>query len=250
MAYLPVKYLVVASHLTNDLQAELKNIGSGVILETEGDSDIKIRFNSKARARGGLDSRSICASAVVELPEKHLQLEEKEIAAGDITIHSIPEMAMLIDKWLVQRCDIFDLAKEYTGIRIFDKYKNLRTLSNQELLELRWEKMLARIRKGQIRFREDVLNAFRANFAGFFPSFSHEYLTFSDVIYSYSTFDTPFVFCDEDLIEVGFDFGKSKDNRNLKTSSIQEAIEYTRQLVPAGVKAINPLAIPSKNTNI
>jgi len=231
----------VTFHLTNDLQAELKKIGSGVVLETEGDSNIKIRFNSKAWASGDSDGRSIGAWTFVDLPEKRLQLEEKEIAAGNITIDALSEMATLIDKWLVQRCDIFDLAKEYTGIRIFDKYKNLRTLSNQELLELRWKEMLARIRKGQIRFREDVLEAFRSNFAGFFPSFSHEYLTFSDVFYCCSTFDTPFVFCDEDLIEVGFDFGKSKDNRNLKTSSIQEAIEYTRQLLPAGAEAINPL---------
>ena len=228
-------------HLTNDLQAELKKIGSRVKLKTEADANFGVKFNFRSCAWGELEGRGFQVLTSVEPPKMHLQLEEKGIAAGGVTIHDIPEMAIMIYKWLDKRCDIFDLSKEYAGIGIPDRYKNLRTLSDQQFLSLRWEELSVQITKGTIEFREDVFEAFRANFAGLFPFFSLENLAFSDVFYSYPTFPTPFVFCDKDVIEIGYDRHNTKDRKCLRTISIPEAIEATRDLLPAKVEAINPL---------
>jgi hypothetical protein len=229
-------------HLTNDLQAELNKIGSTFQLQSESNTKSIVKFNYKDWAWGVSNARSIQASTLMGLDGKYLQLEEKGIIAGISTVLDVSEMAKIIDKWLERRLDIFHLAQEYADVKIVERYRNLMTLSNSEILNLRWLELLAAIEKGTISFRTDVFETFKYNFGELFPFFSHDNLCFSDVFYSEATFKSPFIFCDKGFIEVGFDRYNSADRNNFRTSSIQQAIESTKKLLPEAFgEVINPL---------
>src|SRR6185437_10717680 len=88
------------THLTNDLQAELKRIGSHMQLESKSKSKPFINLNYKDWAWGNLKARSIQAYTIVGLGGKHLQLAEKGIIAGISIESEISKMATIIDNGL------------------------------------------------------------------------------------------------------------------------------------------------------
>jgi|GEM_PF-1095429 len=230
------------AHLTNDLQAELYKIDSTLQLQSEYNTKSIVNLNYKDWAWGKSNSRSIEASTIIGLDGKHLQLEEKGIIAGTSTVLNVSEVARIIDKWLEKRSDIFSMAQEFSDIKITERYRNLKTLSNSEILDLRWAELSVAIEKGSIAFRREVFEAFKYNFGWLFPFFSHDNLCFSDIFYSTGTFKSPFIFCDREFIQVGFDRHNSAETSNIKTNSIQEAIESTKKLLPETIdEVINPL---------
>ncbi len=230
-------------HLTNNLQIELNKIGSNVILHTHNNSIVKM--NCKDYAWAIVDTRSIEASNFVELNEKYLQLEESGIIACIYPIMDILEMAIIIDKWLGKQLDMFQIAEQHKNIKINKTYQNLKTLSIDEILEHRWTYFNEKIAKGKISFRLDVFEEFRKHFSFLYPIFSHDNLSFSNVIEVINDdFKTPMVFCEKNLIWVGF-FKNNSDEEGkhiFQTKSIHEAIEITNKLLPSGKKkTINPL---------
>jgi hypothetical protein len=234
---------MIISHLTNDLQAELNKIGSNVRLLNNTHSSIKLNYKDWAWA--DINSRQIQASTFVGLKDKHLQLEEKGIIACTTSTKDIKEIAVIIDKWLDKLEEISVLAKEYADIEINERYWNLKTLSVSEVLIIRWAKLSQEIEKGRITFRKDVFQKLRENFSFLFPIFSHDNLSFSNILeLSNDDFKSPSIFCDNDQIWVGFynDNSESEANRTFKTKDIQEAISKIEQLLPVDRQdTFNPL---------
>ncbi|WP_431216973.1 hypothetical protein ACQ86N_21920 [Puia sp. P3] len=173
--------------------------------------------------------------------EKLLQLEERGIIAGNLPVFDLSEMARITYQWLDAGVEIFELANELANLKIADQYRNLKTLSNAEILSLRSEKLLAGIKKGSYCFRVDVFEACKDNFSSLFPTFSHDHLTFSDVFYSIGTFKSPFIYCDKDIIEVGCDRSNSINKNNIRTSSLRDAVEFVKRLLPEKIAQVtNP----------
>lgn len=232
------------THLTNDLQKELNKIGSFVLLETETNSVVKLNYKDWAYAK--MNNRTVQVSTFVGNDDKHLQLEEKYIVAATSSTSDISEMAKIIDDWLAKEVDISQLIKEHLSIKVSETYQNLKTLSNKEILENRWESLLERIKHGKISFRRDLFEKLKENFSNLFPFFSHDNLYFSNILeLSNDDFKSPFIFCDNDLIWVGFFRNNSEAERNktFKTSNIQEAILMTQKLLPGKIEVTNPLTI-------
>lgn len=232
-----------ATHLTQDIQAELNEIGSTVLLQTDNNSIV--RLNYKDWAWADVNERQAQASTFFGLDDKHLQLEEKGIIACTASTKDITEMAFIIDKWLAKRLEVFQLALEHSSIKINESYRNLKTLSVDEVLGLRWTYLTEEVAKGTIDFRKEVFDQFRENFSYLFPFFSHDNLYFSDILeLANDDFKSPFIFCDNQLIWVGF-FRKNSEaegNKTFKTKNLQEAIKMTQKLLPKErIKTINPL---------
>lgn len=230
-------------HLTNDLQVELDKIGSTVRLETEGSSGIKMNYKDWAWAT--LNSRSIEASNYVDSDDKHLQLGERGIIACSSPVSDIPEMAIIIDKWLEKQLDIFQLAAQHNSIQIDKTYQDLKTLTVDEILEQRWKYFSERIATGRESFRQDVFEDLREHFSFLYPIFSHNNLLFSNVIELINDdFKSPIVFCDNDTIWVGFfnDNSEQESEKAFKTKDIGQAIEMIKKLLPKDKHVtINPL---------
>jgi hypothetical protein len=231
------------THLTNDLQSELDKIGSAVLLQTDNSSVIKMNYKDWAWAIS--DSRSIEASKFVGLDDKHLQLEEKGIIACTSSTKDISEMAIIIDKWLNKKLDIFHLADQHKDIKINATYKNLITLTVDEILGLRWTYFSEEIAKEKISFRQDLFMELRKYFSFLYPIFSHDNLLFSNVIEDINEdFKSPALYCDKDIIWVGFfrDNSEQEGEKAFKTNDIKQAISLTKELLPKDInKTINPL---------
>lgn len=229
-------------HLTNELQIELNKIGSAVRLQTENNSAIQMNYKDCAWAI--VHSRSIQASTYVDLDDKHLQLEECGIIACDSFTHDIKEIAIIIDKWLDKKADIFLLADQYKSIKINKTYQDLKTLTVNEILENRWTYFCNEILNGRILFRLDVFEEFRKCFSYLYPVFSHNNLLFCNIIEQINDdFKSPAVFCDKDAIWAGFftDNSEKEREKTFKTKDIEKAIEMTKKLLPKGKhKTIKP----------
>ncbi len=132
---------------------ELNKIGSSLKLQTAFNSIIKINIKDWAYAQVG--DRSLQASKYIGFADKHLQLEEKGIIACTSSAKSFCEIATIADKWLVSNIDIWNTSKEHDSIKIAEKYRNLLTMSDEELLNARWNDLENEIKKGQIAFRVD-----------------------------------------------------------------------------------------------
>jgi hypothetical protein len=228
-------------HLTNQLQTELNKIGSSLILQTEFNSVIKI--NTKDWAYAQVDNRSLQASIFAGLGDKYVQLEEKGIIACYSSTKDISEMAVIADKWVSKKINVWDLAKEHASINIADKYRDLLTLTNEQLINMRWTDLSDEIKKGHIAFRLDLFNSLREFFSYLFPFFSHDNFWFSTVIeLPDDNFKSPVIFCNGDTIEIGLTVDNSQANKHFKTKDIDTAINKTKQLLPFDTKtAINPL---------
>lgn len=231
------------THLTNDLQVELNKIGSTVRLQTENNSVIQMNYKNWAWAV--LNSRSIEASTYVGLDDKYLQLEESGIIACSSSTNDIKEIATIIDKWLDQKIDIFILADQHKFIKINKTYQDLKTLTVDEILQNRWTYFSEEITKGRISFRHEVFEEFRRHFFYLYPIFSHDNLLFSNIIEQINDdFKSPVVFCDKDIIWVGFftDNSEQERKKTFQTKNIEQAMEMTKKLLPIGKhKTINPL---------
>jgi hypothetical protein len=231
------------SHLTNEIQAELNKISSTVLLQTDNNSVIKMNY--KDWAWGTLNSRSIEASKCVGLDDKHLQLEEKGIIACTSSTKNISEIATIIDKWLDKKFDIFQLADQHKDIKINTTYKNLITLTVDEILGLRWTYFLEEIVNEKISFRQDLFLELRKYFSFLYPIFSHDNLLFSNEIENISDdFKSPVIYCDKDIIWIGFfrDNSEKESEKAFRTSDTKQAIEMTKKLLPKDkIKTINPL---------
>lgn len=230
------------THLTNDLQVELDKIGSTVRLKTENNSFIKMNYKDWAGAI--VNSRFIEVSTYVGLNDKHLQLEERGIIACSSYTNDIVEIATIIDKWLGKQLDIFQLAEQHKSIKINKTYQDLKTLSVDEILKHRWKYFSEEIAKGTLYFKLDVFEEFRKHFYHLYPTFSHDNLIFSNVIEQINDdFKSPIVFCDKDVIWIGFfkDNSEEEGEKTFKTKDIKQAIKMTKKLLPKGKhKIINP----------
>lgn len=230
------------THLTNDLQVELDKIGSTVRLKTENNSFIKMNYKDWAGAI--VNSRFIEVATYVGLNDKHLQLEERGIIACNSYTNDIVEIATIIDKWLGKQLDIFQLAEQHKSIKINKTYQDLKTLSVDEILKHRWKYFSEEIAKGTLCFKLDVFEEFRKHFYHLYPTFSHDNLIFSNVIEQINDdFKSPIVFCDKDVIWIGFfkDNSEEEGEKTFKTKDIKQAIKMTKKLLPKGKhKIINP----------
>jgi hypothetical protein len=103
---------------------------------------------------------------------------------------------------------------------------------------------LEEISKGRISFRQDVFEEFRKHFSYLYPIFSHDNLLFSNVIEQINDdFKSPAVFCDKEIIWVGFFTNNSEQEgeKTFKTTNIEQAIEMTNKLLPNDQqRTINP----------
>ena len=235
--------MTTKTHLTNDLQDELNKIGSTVRLETENNSVITMNYKDWAWAI--VKSRSIQVSTFVGLDDKLLQLEDSEITACSFSTNDIIEIATIIDKWLGKELDIFQLKYQYKSININKTYQELKTLTVDEILQHRWNYFSEEIVKGRISFRQEVFEEFKKHFSYLYPIFSHDNLLFSIVIEQINDdFKSPIVFCDEDIIWVGFfiDNSEQEGRNTFKTKDIEQAIEMTNKLLPKDIsRTRNPL---------
>lgn len=229
-------------HLTNDLQVELNKIGSSIKLQSDNNSGIK--GNSKDRVCAFLNARVVSVSTCIELDGWFLQLEDAELMACVYTTNHLSEIALIIDKWLGKQFDIFTLSNEHEGIQIDKKYRDIKTLTVDEILENRWAYFSDRIATGRICFRQDLFEVLRKHFSLLYPYFSHDNLLFSDKIESMNDdFRSPVIFCDKDEIWVGFfnDNSEQEGQKAFKTKDIEQALDMTKQLLPKGLhKVINP----------
>jgi len=228
-------------HLTNTLQTELSKIGSSLTLQTTSNSVIKI--NTKDWAYAQVGDRSLQASTYIGLDDKHLQLEEKGIIACSSSTKDITEMAIIADKWISKKANAWDLAKEHPSIKITDKYKDLLTLTNEQIINARWVDLSNEIKKGHIAFRLDLFDSLQDSFPYLYPYFSHDNFWFSNVIeIPDDNFKSPIIFCNGDTIEIGLTVDNSPTNNHFKTKDISVAIKKTKELIPADTKtATNPL---------
>lgn len=231
------------THLTNDLQVKLNKIGSTIRLQTENNFVIKMNYKDWAWAI--VNSRSIEASTYVGSDDKHLQLEESGIIACTSSTNDILELATIIDKWLGKQLDIFQLAEQHKSIKINKTYQDLKTLTVDEILNRRWTYFSEEIAKGRISFRQDLFEEFRKHFPFLYPIFSHDNLLFSNVIEQINDdFKSPVVFCEKDIIWVGFfkENSEQEGNKTFKTKDLEQAIEMTNKLLPNDkTRTINPL---------
>lgn len=227
--------------LTEQLQEELERIHSPVRLQTNQDTTWKLNLNEWAYA--DINDRQLQASTIVGQLGKHVQLEEKGITAATSTTNDVAEIATIVDKWLSKQVDVWQLSREHPSVTIADWYEKLMTLSNQDLLALRWSQFSGRVKKGQVLFREDVFEAFRRSFSELYPFFSHDQLWFSNVIeLPNDTFMSPVIACSKDVIEVSMEINDWSANKSYKTTNIQAAIDKAKELLPRDYTPIvNPL---------
>ncbi len=228
-------------HLTDTLQMALSEIGSSLKLQNSYNSNINI--NTKDWAYAQVGDRSLQASKYVGFDDKHLQLEEKGIIACTSSTKSLSEIAVIADKWLLRYIDIWNLAKEHDSIKVSEKYHNLLTMTNLELLSNRWDELTREIKKDRISFRLDLFNSLKDHFSHLYPYFSHNNLWFSSVIEQVDdSFQSPAIFCNEATIEVSFKLDNSPNTNSLKTEDIATVINRIKELLPnVTIIATNPL---------
>ena len=211
------------------------------MLQTTSDSVIKI--NTKDWAYAQVGDRTLQASTYVGLDDKHLQLEEKGIIACSSSTKDISEMAVIADKWVSKKINVWDLAKEHSSIKIADKYKDLITLTDEEIINERWSDLANEIKKGHIAFKLDLFNLLRESFPYLYPYFSHDNFWFCNVIeIPDNNFKSPIIYCNGDTIEIGLTVDNSPTNNHFKTKDISVAVKTIKELIPADTKtATNPL---------
>ena len=227
--------------LTTILQSELDKINSSVRLMTSQDTTIKMNFDGWAFAES--NSRNIDVCCFVDSAQMQLQLEDKEIIAGQITTTDLTKIAFIVDCWLSKNQTIGQLKEKHNEFRISEKYSNLLTLTIDEVLEKRWTSEYERIIKQETLFDADLFLALKNKLCNLFPFFSHDYLWFSNILeLPNDNFKSPIIFCNKDTFEIGLTLDNSQSNNSFKTTNIDIAVAKTIGLLPTDFEETsNPL---------
>lgn len=228
--------------LTTKLQYELDKINSPVrLLTSEDTTTIRMNFENCAFAEN--ERRNIYACSVVDSKQMHLELWDREIIAGQITINNMAEIAFFIDSWLSKNKTAGQLKAENKEFSISEEYSNLLTLTIDEVLEKRWTSEYERIIKQQTLFNAELFLALKNKISNLFPFFGHDNLWFSNILeLPNDNFKSPIIYCNKDTFEIGLTLDNSQTNKSFKTKSIDEAVAKTIELLPTNFeKTINPL---------
>ncbi|WP_220086191.1 hypothetical protein [Flavobacterium lacus] len=227
--------------MTTKLQSELDKINSPVKLLTIKDTTIRMNFDSWAFAE--IDNRNIDVCCFEDSEQMHLQLVDREIIAGQITIDNLAEIAFIIDGWLSKNKTVRQLKDGNNEFRISEKYSNLLTLTIDEVLEKRWTNEYKSIIKEQTLFNAELFLELKNKLSYLFPFFSHDNLWFSNILeLPNDNFKSPIIYCNKDTFEIGITLDNLQKNNSFKTKNIDEAVHKTLELLPIDFeKTINPL---------
>jgi len=227
--------------LTTILQSQLNKINSPVRLLTSKDTTFKMNFEGWAFAEN--DSRNIDVCCFVDSEQMQLQLVDRGIIAGQITTKDLAGIAFIVDGWLSKNKTVGQLKDENNEFRISEKYSNLSTLTNDEVLEKRWVSEYERIIKRETLFDGDLFLALKNRLCNLFPFFSHDNLWFSNILeLPNDNFKSPIIYCNKDTFEIGLTLDNSQSNNSFKTTNIGVAVDKTIELLPRDFeKTRNPL---------
>ena len=217
--------------LTTKLQSELTKINSSVNLLTSKDTTMKVNFDDWAFAE--TDGKNIDVCRFVDSEQMHLQLVDREIIAGQITTTDLTKIALITDSWLSKNQPIGQLKEKHDDFHVAKKYSDLLTLTVGEVLENRWTSEYERIIKRETLFDADLFLALKNNLGNLYPFFSHDNLSFSNILeVPNDNFKSPIIFCNNGIFEIGLTLDNSPSNNSFKTTDIGIAVDKTIELLP------------------